>query len=180
MQAAKFLRPDGTNPRALKEIIDNQREYTEHKWCFKNAGQRLIATLQKLQKTKQGNRNTIYSSLTSVSCRTMGAANSACIRLQNNATHMCSSLLPPRTGIPCPLLTWRPTPIPVQAQTGAKSFAKCKARSMGKGKRRHFITLRRHTDEFSALQHNFNKVCWSCHHSDAESKERGKRPSTEL
>lgn len=30
----------------LKEIIDNQREYTKHKQSFKEAGQRLMATLK--------------------------------------------------------------------------------------------------------------------------------------
>lgn len=48
----------------------------------------------KLQKTKQGNRNTIYSSLTSVLCRTLEATNTVCIKLWSNVTHMYPTLLP--------------------------------------------------------------------------------------
>lgn len=91
----------------------------------------------------------------------------------------CAPPITPRRGIPCPLLTWRPTPSPVQAQTGSKLFAKCKARPKGKGKRRHFITHLYVSAALSAIQHNSNKVCWSSQ-SDAKSKEWGKRPSMEL
>lgn len=42
----------------------------------------------------------------------MGAANSACIRLQNNATHMCSSLLPPENGDSMPSSDMEANPNP--------------------------------------------------------------------